>query len=98
GKSRNLDNVVKYVLDKLRQAVEANTINSHISEVLLDPLTARELEVLRLVVGGDSNREIARRLVLALGTVKWYISDIYSKLGVTNRVQAVSRTKEMNLL
>jgi LuxR family maltose regulon positive regulatory protein len=63
-----------------------------------NPLTERELEVLHLVATGQSNREISRQLVLALGTVKWYISEIYSKLGVTSRTQAVARARELGLI
>ncbi|MBX3083025.1 MAG: hypothetical protein KF716_15440 [Anaerolineae bacterium] len=63
-----------------------------------DALTERELEVLRLVAEGRSNREIARDLVLALGTVKWYISEIYSKLSVNSRTQAIVRARELKLL
>ncbi len=63
-----------------------------------ESLTARELEVLSLVAVGLSNREIADQLVLALGTVKWYISDIFSKLGVSSRTQAVARARVLNLL
>ena len=61
-------------------------------------MTARELEILQLLAAGLSNREIARRLFLALNTVKWYISDIFSKLGVGSRTQAVARARELNLL
>ncbi len=63
-----------------------------------DALTEREREVLNLVADGLSNREIAARLVLALGTVKWYISVIYSKLGVTRRTQAIARARELHLV
>jgi DNA-binding CsgD family transcriptional regulator/tetratricopeptide (TPR) repeat protein len=63
-----------------------------------DALTERELEVLSLVAEGLSNREIASRLVLALGTVKWYISEVYSKLGVTSRTQAIARARDLQLL
>jgi predicted ATPase/DNA-binding CsgD family transcriptional regulator len=63
-----------------------------------DALTDREREVLGLLADGLSNREIAARLVLALGTVKWYISVIYSKLGVTRRTQAIARARELKLV
>jgi DNA-binding NarL/FixJ family response regulator len=54
-----------------------------------DPLTERELEVLRLMTGGYSNREIARALQVAEGTVKNHVSSILSKLGVRDRTRAV---------
>ena len=54
-----------------------------------DPLTDRELEVLRLMTGGYSNREIARALRVAEGTVKNHVSSILSKLGVRDRTRAV---------
>jgi LuxR family maltose regulon positive regulatory protein len=60
---------------------------------LVEPLTERELEILRLISRGLSNREIASELVLTLGTVKWYNRQIYSKLGVHSRTQAVERAK-----
>ena len=65
---------------------------------LIDPLTEREREVLHLLAAGHSNRQIAETLVLALGTVKWYINQIYEKLDVTNRTQAAARARELNLL
>jgi DNA-binding NarL/FixJ family response regulator len=54
-----------------------------------DPLTEREVEVLRLMTGGYSNREIARALRVAEGTVKNHVSSILSKLGVRDRTRAV---------
>ncbi len=68
------------------------------TQPLPDSITDRELEVLRLVAEGRSNREIARDLVLALGTVKWYISEIYGKLGVSSRTQAIARARDLKLL
>jgi ATP/maltotriose-dependent transcriptional regulator MalT len=64
----------------------------------VDPLTPRELEVLGLMAQGRTNPEIAAELVLALGTVKWYASQIYSKLGVSNRTAAAARARELELL
>jgi LuxR family maltose regulon positive regulatory protein len=63
-----------------------------------DPLTKRELEVLHLVARGLSNREIAQELVLAVTTVKKHASNIYGKLGVHSRIQAVARAQELGLL
>ncbi len=65
---------------------------------LIEPLTVRELEVLCLIADGLTNRQIGERLFLAVGTVKFYASQIYSKLHVENRVQALTRARELNLL
>jgi LuxR family maltose regulon positive regulatory protein len=65
---------------------------------MIEPLSERELEILRLVAKGLSNREIAQRLVLSLSTIKWHTSNIYGKLGVKNRTQAVARSREMGLV
>jgi LuxR family maltose regulon positive regulatory protein len=56
------------------------------------------LEVLRLLATGSSNREIADELVLAIGTVKKHLSNIYGKLGVQNRTQCVARARELRLV
>jgi class 3 adenylate cyclase len=66
-------------------------------DYLLEPLTERELEILRLLAEGLSDREIAQKLVLAQGTVKWYNKQIYSKLDVHSRAQAVERGRELGL-
>jgi predicted ATPase/DNA-binding NarL/FixJ family response regulator len=65
---------------------------------LAEPLTEREHEILQLVAAGLSNREIAAELVLALGTVKWYINQIFSKMHVSSRTQAVARARECALI
>jgi DNA-binding CsgD family transcriptional regulator/tetratricopeptide (TPR) repeat protein len=65
---------------------------------LVEPLTEREIEVLHLLAEGLSNVEIAERLVLAVGTVKYYTSEIYGKLGVRNRTEAAARARELGLL
>ncbi len=63
-----------------------------------EPLSERELEVLRLIITGCSNREIADRLVIAVSTVKWYVNVIYGKLQVESRTKAVARARELNLM
>jgi LuxR family maltose regulon positive regulatory protein len=68
------------------------------SAALVEPLSERELEVLRLLAAGLSNREIASELFLAVGTVKKHISNIYGKLNVNKRTQAVARARELDLL
>ena len=63
-----------------------------------DPLTAREIEVLRLIAGGYSNREIAQALGTAEGTVKNHASSILSKLGVRDRTRAVLKALELGYI
>lgn len=63
-----------------------------------DDLTPRELEVLRLLAAGLSNPAIAARLTISVGTVKAHTANIYGKLGVANRVQALARAQELRLL
>jgi LuxR family maltose regulon positive regulatory protein len=65
---------------------------------LVEPLSERELEVLRLVAAGLTNQEIADRLVIAVSTVKSHTNHMYGKLGVKNRTQAVARAKALGLL
>jgi LuxR family maltose regulon positive regulatory protein len=64
---------------------------------LVEPLSSRELEVLRLVTQGLSNREIAEILVVTEWTVKKHLTNVYGKLGVKNRRQAITRAKEISL-
>jgi LuxR family maltose regulon positive regulatory protein len=64
----------------------------------LDPLTERELEVLRLLAEGASNAAIAAALVVAVGTVKKHVFNVCSKLGAQNRTQAVARARALHLL
>ena len=56
---------------------------------LIEPLTARELQVLELVAEGQSNREVAERLAISHHTVKFHLAAIYGKLGVTTRAELV---------
>lgn len=70
---------------------------SHVNR-LIDPLTEREQEVLRLVAKGLSNREIAEALFVTLGTVKKHLNNIFSKLNVKSRTQAITRGRELGLL
>jgi LuxR family maltose regulon positive regulatory protein len=65
---------------------------------LVEPLSQREMEVLDLIAAGFSNREIAERLYIAHGTVKRHISNIYGKLGVRSRTQALARARELGML
>ena len=68
------------------------------SSALIEPLTNRELEILRLIAEGQSNAEISRRLYLALSTVKGHNLRIFGKLQAQNRTEAVARARELGLL
>lgn len=67
-------------------------------QLLIEPLTTREMEVLTLIKGGCSNQDIAEKLVISIPTVKRHISNIYTKLGVDSRTQAVAFGKELRIL
>ena len=65
---------------------------------LVEPLTVRELEVLRLLAAGKPNQRIAEELVVTLDTVKKHVSHLLDKLGAANRTQAVARARQIGLL
>jgi LuxR family maltose regulon positive regulatory protein len=66
-------------------------------QLLIEPLTTREVEVLKLIEAGCSNQNIAGQLVISIPTVKRHISNIYAKLGVESRTQAVAIGKELKI-
>ena len=66
--------------------------------VLVDPLSVREREVLRLLGTELSGPEIARELVVSLNTVRTHTKNVYMKLGVNNRRAALRRARELDLL
>jgi LuxR family transcriptional regulator, maltose regulon positive regulatory protein len=65
---------------------------------LAEPLTGREVELVRLIASGMRNQEIADHLFISLATVKRHIANAYRKLGVSHRTEAVARANELNLL
>jgi LuxR family maltose regulon positive regulatory protein len=65
---------------------------------IVDPLTSRELEVLRMLAAGRSNQAIAGQLFVTVDTVKKHVSHVLSKLGAANRTEAVSRARELDLI
>ena len=66
-------------------------------QLLSEPLTTREVEVLKLIEAGCSNQDIAEQFVISIPTVKRHISNIYAKLGVKSRTQAVAIGKELKI-
>jgi len=69
-----------------------------IPEPLAEPLSERELEVLTLLASGRQNREVARDLFVSVGTVKTHTNNIYRKLGVRNRAEALARARNLKLI
>ena len=67
-------------------------------EELIEPLSPREMEILSYVASGDSNKEIAARLVISEGTVKNHLSSILAKLSAKDRLQAVIRARNLGLI
>jgi len=68
------------------------------NQPIVEPLSERELEILRLVAEGKSNRQIAEALFIATGTVKKHLNTIFGKLGAQSRTHCVARAREVNLL
>ena len=85
------------ILSNLRLTVEEPRLEPAELGDLVEPLSDRELEVLRLIVAGLSNREITETLVIALSTAKNHVRSIYGKQ-VHSRTQALARAKEFGLL
>jgi ATP/maltotriose-dependent transcriptional regulator MalT len=67
-------------------------------EPLIEPLSIRELDVLRLMALGNSNAEIAEKLVITMNTTKKHVTHIFGKLDATNRSTAVNRARELRLV
>src|SRR5262249_53800825 len=87
-----------YVVTLLEAAGEQVRWAPHRSSLLFELLTEREREVLRLLVDGASNREIANHLVLSVNTVKKHVLNLCGKLGVQSRAQAIARARTLQLL
>lgn len=91
-----------YVAALLKAAGEQLFIGPHLHpthhSLLVELLIEREREVLRLLVDGASNREIADHLVLSINTVKKHIFNICSKLSVQGRTQAIAKVRTLNIL
>jgi LuxR family maltose regulon positive regulatory protein len=87
----------EYVRRLLEALGESVKIEMAVASKLNEPLSQRELEVLRLIVDGATNKEIADELVLTVNTVKRHISNIFGKLDVSNRAQAIARARQLNL-
>lgn len=96
--NQNLTDFCHTLLTELALPIVVQSEEPAEDQPLFDPLTPRELEVLRLMATGRSNPEIARELIVSVGTIKGYTNKIFSKLSVRNRVEAVKRANELQLI
>jgi ATP/maltotriose-dependent transcriptional regulator MalT len=98
------DGITAYVLRERRELFAPSETDSNGASPRLgaqqldDPLSERELEVLRLLASGRTNAEVARHLFVALGTVKSHTGNIYRKLGARNRAEALAHARKLQLL
>ncbi len=85
-------------LDRAQLETTAVQERASAPDDLIEPLTQRELEVLRLMATGGTNQKIAQQLVVSRGTVKAHTANIYRKLDVANRTEAVARARQLGIL
>jgi predicted ATPase/DNA-binding NarL/FixJ family response regulator len=99
GEGWNLEAALTKLDAELTAVTERDaTLTRADEQPLVEPLTDREQDILHLLARGYTNSEIAEELVLAVGTVKWYASQIYGKLGVSNRTEAAARARNLDLV
>ncbi len=98
GKNDDRSFVSSTLLEKHKNGGRLNLDYSRKESVPVEPLSQRELEVLKLLANGLSNRQICERLFLALDTVKGHNRNIFDKLHVQSRTEAVARARELGLL
>ncbi|HEX7974528.1 MAG TPA: response regulator transcription factor, partial [Anaerolineales bacterium] len=105
GESTNLDALVQGLLaeyshskDPAAQGSPRQPASPTAYPALVEPLSPRELEVLAWIAAGLSNQEIARKMVVTVGTVKKHINNIFGKMQVSSRTQAAARARELGIL
>jgi len=98
GESFLQPSVAAKVVAEYTRLADAPHARARANQALVEPLSDRELEILRLVATGASNKEIAATLVIAEGTVKNHVTNILGKLGVRDRTQAALKVKELGLV
>ncbi len=100
GNQEQLKNYVRKLLNAFLRQEEGMDTSAHRKSPpgMVEQLSERELEILRLVAEGNSNQQIADALFIATGTVKKHLNNIFGKLGVQSRTQCVARGRELNVL
>jgi DNA-binding CsgD family transcriptional regulator/tetratricopeptide (TPR) repeat protein len=105
GQERELSTLVAELLAEPANGLEGSpkvlktgSPGQSVNQLLMEPLSPRELEVLGLIAEGLSNPEIAQKLYLSVGTIKVHTRNIYGKLGVNNRTEAVVQAQKLKLL
>ena len=94
GNEMTPNQIIIYALEDRAEPAEISVVR----KVGDQPLTDRELEILRLIADGLNSREIAEQLILSVGTIRWYFKLIYSKLDVHSRSEAIAHAKVLKLL
>lgn len=84
--------------EDVRVTIDAKMALVNNTQPLVEPLSEREIEVLRLIASGYKYQEVAERLVISLNTVRHHTRNVYGKLNVNNRARAIDRAKELDLL
>jgi LuxR family maltose regulon positive regulatory protein len=87
-----------YTRTVLAAMLEASNATAKAAQSLIEPLSERELEVLRLLAAGCSNAAIAEKLVITVGTVKRHVNNLYGKLATHSRTEAIAKAREIGLL
>jgi LuxR family maltose regulon positive regulatory protein len=97
-----LDNILASgeLIKEIKAQQNGRDISKHYLTIPDSPetLSTREVEILRLIAAGLSNEDIAKYLVITLGTTKWHITHIYGKLGISSRTQALNRAHELGIV
>jgi LuxR family maltose regulon positive regulatory protein len=102
-RQNNHSEFARLLLESFKEAPLESKLPQHLSiqpgkNTPIQPLSKRELEIIRLIANGCTNKEIAQRLYISVRTVKYHTTSIYTKLEVTGRAQAAVKAKELGLL
>jgi len=85
-------------LNKTEARIPIDITQDDLNEYLIDPLTEREMEVLQKVAAGKTNKQVAEEIFISVSTVKYHLSNVYLKLDVHNRTEALAKASAMRLI